>query len=203
MDLKFYQLQALRTSPDDHDRVKNGCLGLIGESGEIVDIIKKHMFQSVAGTPLPVDKLIEEMGDVLWYCIEALTGIGDDVQIALTRKQTYSLFAVHTQAGVLDLETTAAMLALFAVNAYTACYFDDNIRFFRASIYDIFCTLLLLCRTINTTIDHVAMVNIEKLKQRYPNGFDPERSMNCPEYQCKETDEQATGILFNQRNKTV
>ena len=41
MDLNEYQRLAMRTSPDGHDRIKNGCLGLIGESGEIADIIKK------------------------------------------------------------------------------------------------------------------------------------------------------------------
>lgn len=85
MDLNEYQRLAMRTSPNDHDRIKNGCLGLIGESGEIVDLVKKHLFQSVPGTALPVNALINEMGDVLWYCMETITGIGDVPQIALTR----------------------------------------------------------------------------------------------------------------------
>ena len=40
MDLNEYQNLAQRTSGSGHDRVKNGCMGLIGESGEIVDIMK-------------------------------------------------------------------------------------------------------------------------------------------------------------------
>ena len=38
MTLNEYQHLAQRTSGPGHDRLLNGCLGLIGESGEIVDI---------------------------------------------------------------------------------------------------------------------------------------------------------------------
>lgn len=39
-------------------------LGLGGEAGECVDIIKKHLFH---GHELSKDKLTKELGDVLWY----------------------------------------------------------------------------------------------------------------------------------------
>ena len=42
MGMNMYQEMAQRTSPDDgHDRIDNGVLGLIGETGEIVDLYKK------------------------------------------------------------------------------------------------------------------------------------------------------------------
>ena len=42
----------------------NMGLGIGGEGGEIEDIIKKHVFQ---GHPLDIDKLIIEIGDIMWY----------------------------------------------------------------------------------------------------------------------------------------
>lgn len=42
----------------------NGALGLCGETGEVADIIKKHVFH---GKPLDREHLIEELGDVRWY----------------------------------------------------------------------------------------------------------------------------------------
>lgn len=42
----------------------NGAMGLCGESGEVSEIIKKHMFH---GRPLDRDSLIKELGDVRWY----------------------------------------------------------------------------------------------------------------------------------------
>lgn len=66
-----YQKKAMRTCKK-YDNIKeayaNVGLGLAGESGEVADIIKKHLSGSKE-----IDKqhLIEELGDVLWYIAEA------------------------------------------------------------------------------------------------------------------------------------
>lgn len=74
MTLNEYQVLAQRTSPDDgHDRILNGCMGLCGESGECMDTLKKHVMQK---HPFGRDKMVEELGDVLWYCAELATGLG-------------------------------------------------------------------------------------------------------------------------------
>lgn len=69
-----YQTLAQRTSSnsDAHNKILNGIMGLAGESGECVDIYKKHMFQ---GHPLDIKHLEEELGDVLWYCAELASGL--------------------------------------------------------------------------------------------------------------------------------
>ena len=61
-----YQCLALRTvsSSQQCDHILNGVMGLNGEAGECIDIVKKNMFQ---GHTLDIDKLIDELGDVLWY----------------------------------------------------------------------------------------------------------------------------------------
>lgn len=38
--------------------------------------------------------------------------------------------------------------------------------------------LALLCEVLGTTLDEVFEINISKLMERYPDGFDPERSRN-------------------------
>ena len=42
----------------------NGCLGLAGESGETLDMIKKWVFHE---KELDKDHLKKEIGDVMWY----------------------------------------------------------------------------------------------------------------------------------------
>jgi NTP pyrophosphatase (non-canonical NTP hydrolase) len=57
----------LVTSPKggaDLERILNAALGLGGESGEVCDMLKKHLFQ---GHPLDHNELILELGDILWY----------------------------------------------------------------------------------------------------------------------------------------
>lgn len=80
-------------------------LGIAGEAGEVADLIKKTVGH---GHELNKAKLLEEVGDVLWYC-----------------------------AGLATL--------------------------------------------LEVDLSQVARDNIEKLRKRYPQGFDPERSRNRSE----------------------
>ena len=105
MTLNDYQKAADRTSGDlcPWDKIRNGCYGLNGEAGECIDILKKVEFQGHTFDP---NRLIDELGDVLWY------------------------------------------VAVWA------------------------CPLQMWPST-----------NIDKLRERYPDGFDPERSVHRPEYE--------------------
>lgn len=113
MTMNEYQELAHRTSNGKSilnistgaSKVINGCIGLAGEAGECVDIVKKWLFQ---GHDLDRDKLIDELSDVMWYIAEAATGLG-------------------------------------------------------------------------VTIEEIAQHNVEKLRRRYPDGFDAERSIHREE----------------------
>jgi NTP pyrophosphatase (non-canonical NTP hydrolase) len=105
MTINEYQALAMRTASGmskEYPMILNGVLGLGGESGECLDIVKKHLFQ---GHDLNKEHLAEELGDVAWY------------------------LAVSAYAIGLDLES-------------------------------------------------VLLGNVEKLRKRYPDGFDPERSLH-------------------------
>ena len=102
-----YQFAALRTAGEKsyRDLLINGVMGLNGEAGECIDIVKKHLFQ---GHDLDKEKLMKELGDCAWY---------------------------------------------LAITAYSIGYM----------------------------LDDVLSANIEKLKQRYPEGFDVEKSLHRAE----------------------
>ena len=108
MTINEYQHLAMTTlNPEltQKDILINGVMGLCGESGEAIDIVKKWLAQ---GHELDKEKLGKELGDIAWYLAETATA--------------------------LDL-----------------------------SLEDIFAA------------------NIEKLKKRFPEGFDPERSIHRTE----------------------
>ena len=70
MTVKEYQKMALSTlnpALGKQDVLINGVMGLCGESGEAIDIVKKHLAQ---GHPLDREGLIKELGDVAWYLAE-------------------------------------------------------------------------------------------------------------------------------------
>ena len=75
MNFNEYQEFAQRTSSTNNhfDKISNGVMGLNGEAGECIDIVKKWSYQ---GHPLDDEKLMEELGDVLWYIAECAEGIG-------------------------------------------------------------------------------------------------------------------------------
>jgi NTP pyrophosphatase (non-canonical NTP hydrolase) len=79
-----YQKAALRTanSLKSEDLVLNGILGLCGETGEVSDHIKKHLFQ---GHELDVDKVINELGDVCWYIAILAKGLNIDLKTVMKR----------------------------------------------------------------------------------------------------------------------
>lgn len=57
-----------RFSEDKEKMLINGVMGLCGETGEVVDIIKKYLFHNKP--LLGADDLMLELGDVLWYIAE-------------------------------------------------------------------------------------------------------------------------------------
>ena len=104
MKVNEYQKLAMTTLNKElskKDILINGVMGLCGEAGEAIDIVKKHLAQ---GHPLDKEALIKEIGDVSWYIAEI--------------------------AYALDVE-----------------------------------------------LEEVFQKNIEKLKKRYPNGFEKEKSL--------------------------
>ena len=94
-------MATLNTELDKKNILINGVMGLCGESGEAINIVKKHLAQ---GHELDREGLIKELGDIAWYLAE-----------------------------------TASALEI--------------------------------------NLDEVLAKNIEKLKKRYPEGFDTEKSI--------------------------
>lgn len=108
MEVNEYQKLAMTTlnpALNKRDILINSVMGLCGESGEAIDIVKKWMAQ---GHALDRERLAKELGDIAWYLAEAATA--------------------------LDL-----------------------------------------------SLEEILQANIEKLKKRYPEGFDETRSIDRPQ----------------------
>ena len=80
MTINEYQQRAMATlNPNlkDRDVLINSVMGLCGESGEAIDIVKKWLAQ---GHLLDKAHLASELGDVAWYLAEAATALGLDLE---------------------------------------------------------------------------------------------------------------------------
>lgn len=85
MTIDQYQNLAMKTlnpALSSTDMLLNGVMGLCGESGEAIDIVKKHLHQ---GHTLDRDGLIKELGDVAWYLAEIATALDISLEEVLEK----------------------------------------------------------------------------------------------------------------------
>ena len=83
MTANEYQHKAMRTlNPEleQKDILINSVMGLCGEAGEAIDIVKKWLMQ---GHELDKEHLIRELGDVAWYLAEAATALDISLETVL------------------------------------------------------------------------------------------------------------------------
>lgn len=83
MTINEYQKEALRTEAGmskEYPSLLNGLMGLNGEAGECIDILKKHLFQ---GHTLDRKHLAKELGDVAWYLAISASALGYDLETIL------------------------------------------------------------------------------------------------------------------------
>lgn len=175
MEIKDYSMLAMRTSPNGHDRVLNGCLGLIGESGEVVDIVKKCIFQSGDHPEFPADKMIEECGDVLWYVAELCTGLGLDATSIFINGPFKRVPAYDENLERLCVTLSAASVKLALMNMSENETEADNKAGLWTIVGIVHSILMFYCKS---SLGACMKRNIEKLRKRYPDGFDPERSLH-------------------------
>lgn len=75
MTVNEYQKKAMTTlnpALSQKDVLINAVMGLCGESGEAIDIVKKWLAQ---GHELDRERLAKELGDIAWYLAEAATAL--------------------------------------------------------------------------------------------------------------------------------
>ena len=81
---EYQKLAVVTLNPalDRKDVLINGVMGLCGESGEAIDIVKKHLHQ---GHELDREKLIRELGDIAWYLAETAAALDVSLEEVLER----------------------------------------------------------------------------------------------------------------------
>ena len=157
MDLAEFQTLAARTAPTDlsgEDMHENCAMGLVGEFGELVDLLKKRKFH---GHDKLHDKLRDEFGDVLWYAATSATVMGIELVCA----------EFH------DLDDPYAVAVTVALFARRLAYGGGS----AAHLAQVVAGIAEMINAADMTLDEVLTRNVEKLRERYPDGFSTESSI--------------------------
>ena len=162
MTLAEYQVMAQRTSNTTHDqKAGHAYLGLIGECGELVDIMKKCIYMGMS-EDIARDRYLDECGDFCWYIAEMCTGLdirmdwefeeiltGILCKVGKRRRPTpLDIMNRLMQAQKIDITDLAVLLAI----------------------------VVIILQRHDLTLDMCLAHNILKLRERYPDGFDAGRS---------------------------
>ena len=82
MEIYKYQEISKRTIPTDNWKtaLPNFCMGLAGESGELIDHLKKLVYHNHFGDKEYIEK---ELGDIMWYIAAIATTLEIDLSKVL------------------------------------------------------------------------------------------------------------------------
>ena len=103
-DFSFQQMQQMQIALQEHykdkwepigpETGKNKLLWMIGEAGEVIDIVKKHGGAKSCADPALRNHLVEEMADVLMYYNDVMLCYGitpGELKQAYTKKYERNL----------------------------------------------------------------------------------------------------------------
>lgn len=163
MDISTYQHLTGRTinkNLSPRELHENMIMGLMGEAGEIIDILKKVRYHH---HPLGnhMEDIEKEIGDVLWYLssLAALSGI--------------------TLKPSLDIEYEESMdYFVFSKDLFSAVHaLTGESGSLKEEIEDILGLLYIFIGSIGLSLEKILEKNISKLMKRYPEGFSSEASI--------------------------
>lgn len=186
MKFSEYRILAQRTSSTTtkDDKIIHGYLGLLGEIGECIDVCKKNMFLGMS-YDMAKEKLLDELGDICWYIAELATGYDSNLGTLDTMDPSKLIVNVIEK----DIPFTAKSLLMmaeyvlgiaqcsiryiWAEHSYEIVSEDAPIQNFLVVLMD---HMMRMAKGLGYDISEVFEHNIEKLKKRYPSGFNAEIS---------------------------
>lgn len=159
-DYTIAALKTLRPQTAQEQRL-NGALGMVTESGEIADALKRHIYYD---KELDVANLIEECGDCMWYAtVLADSTSGITFHYRLHMMPVRNIESLVRASGALSHNSSRMYFALSRGTCPQWSNYDQCLMEL-GRILD-YCHCL---------FEDCANQNIAKLMKRYPEGFSSE-----------------------------
>lgn len=179
-------LKFANTSLSAPARLDNWSMGLMGECGEVIDLLKKFEYH---GHTINTAKLIKEMGDVCFYLAIYCHDVGIDFDKVMAYRYPDGL-PYPERLLTLSIATISRELFGFvhrlnaSVEEIKSTKYDDHtwaMACFMSSAKGIYGVLTVMGVVYGIDMDNVLKENVAKLSARYPDGFSSELSINRSE----------------------
>lgn len=175
MDAKQYQKLASRTLLDkpiapisDHDiMIVWNVIGLAGEVGEIADLIVDDFCKK--------DLLSKEIGDAMWYCSAIATKLWFDLGEIIENDTLYDFSYMSKRDMALALCISVTNISELCKKGIFHRHDLDKEDVFR-ELVRVTNSLSALATINGLTLKCIMEDNINKLRERYPDGFSSEDS---------------------------
>jgi hypothetical protein len=164
MNLNNYQQLALRTAGhmNTDQMLINSALGLPGEVAEIYDEIVSGKFDNT--------KIKKELGDLCWYIAIALHALS-------TQFSSVGCGKIHGKAITMNLVIATGKYSDYIKKVYFQGHKMDKEHCIEL-LSSCYLAIRTICKEWYYDFDQILQDNIDKLKRRYPDGFEVARSIN-------------------------
>lgn len=172
MEIQEYIKQSERTLIDRSKRLNliHSALGVITEVGEIIDVIKRHIFYY---KELDIVNIKEEIGDLAWYFAIPF------------REFKLDVLDSNDNAFFIDTRNDFYWNLTFVIVEFQEQYileidnFNDPFKEVNTeTIQKSFSFLRTLCKYFEIDLNECLEMNIKKLQTRYPEKFTNELALN-------------------------
>lgn len=163
-------------------RIVNWAFGLIGETGEFIDVLKKILFHNHS-IESNKDKLEKELGDVFWYtaaiCKEFNISVFNTRDFSISKNPTTSKdFNIISLVVGLDDKRKELTDQIFSFSLKESTLNSYRLH---SLVYCIIYILYSICLNLNIDPNTVLEKNIKKLSERYQGEFSTKKSLERKE----------------------
>ncbi len=168
--------RTLSVSKDTNKALTLTALGLAGETGEVVELIKRIVCHD---KDIDVSKLVLEMGDVLWYLTAMCLVLNVDMDAVVDEvERTLSVSEDTNKALTLTALGLAGETGEVVELVKKIVFHDKDIDVSKLVLEmgDVLWYLTAMCLVINVDMEQVVDANVAKLRSRHPKGWTTEYS---------------------------
>lgn len=166
------------------DLLASSAVGLANEWGEFIQLLEQYLTKASPILPTK-EKIEDEFGDVLWYFAVLSYAVSIDFSTVINMQVEYRNTNSTRVKSLVDKCLKVSMhigLSIGGIKKYLwhGHEFPEKetlVKKFRLLGWH----LAVVATLCNISIEEVLDKNIQKLSERYPNGFEVERSINRKE----------------------